>query len=574
MKALKEKRLSLRSYLRRGLVILSLFALAFAFASCGGSESGGPDNPGGGDIWITTTVVSGPKVTYIRIKTQPTEDSYQGMPPNISGVEIEAIVDDVLTPFNAQELVEFGFTPSGYCDIPGSGTAAGTFFITYGSVSSDRLIIPGVIALQSVKAEGTADVFSDEWPAIGKEITLKYHYEWDTDNPYAVSVPASIAPGNFGTHDETFNPIKWVYPPIGMDASDPDDIKAVAVIGSGFAHKDGYKAWTLSNITTPTGVNKKTADIGVNYYQVSSIRGAIEGDDYFAYDDDTEKYASKDLGENRKNIHEDLMPGAKFEVYYWDKDNKGYPKNPKTFGWDKFLENVEYALKSSGVTFDEYDQLLAKTIFQTDGLYVNTSNNTNKRKGDTVDTLNWNEDEGPAVWKVGLKYVPEEYGRGGYSSVLYVDVPVYTFEGTIAVKQNPAAPEYFLQKWEPSPVAFPAYLETALNARWTLSGTYERSGRENKTRDLKEVSDGLRGISTAWFYAGISGEKNAAGIKVEGQNINLLGDGAFSRSVGQLTGTMTGGRVMREWGLPLKFRTSAKLTGDETVLINLYYDKR
>jgi hypothetical protein len=83
MKALKEKRISLRSLWRRGLVILSLFALVFA--SCGESN----DDDGGG-----LTVTGGPEPYGISIITQPTNDSYMGLPLDLTGIVVQVIYTD------------------------------------------------------------------------------------------------------------------------------------------------------------------------------------------------------------------------------------------------------------------------------------------------------------------------------------------------------------------------------------------------------------------------------------------------------------------------------------------------
>jgi len=77
MKALKEKRISLRSLWRRGLVILSLFALVFA--SCGDSDSGSSDDglkPGKVPIAIELLTTS--------ISTV----SYEGQPVDLTGLKV------------------------------------------------------------------------------------------------------------------------------------------------------------------------------------------------------------------------------------------------------------------------------------------------------------------------------------------------------------------------------------------------------------------------------------------------------------------------------------------------------
>jgi len=74
MKALKEKRISLRSLWRRGLVILSLFALVFA--SCAASGTDGDDS-------------GGLRIVEIRVKDQPKVDQYMGKPVDLTGVTLQ-----------------------------------------------------------------------------------------------------------------------------------------------------------------------------------------------------------------------------------------------------------------------------------------------------------------------------------------------------------------------------------------------------------------------------------------------------------------------------------------------------
>ena len=78
MKALKEKRIGLRSLLRRSLVILSLLALVFA--SCGDSSS--DDNGGSGG----SSSYDGPKIIAIELCPVITETQYIGTPVNMAGM--------------------------------------------------------------------------------------------------------------------------------------------------------------------------------------------------------------------------------------------------------------------------------------------------------------------------------------------------------------------------------------------------------------------------------------------------------------------------------------------------------
>jgi len=93
MKALKEKRIGLRSLLRRGLVILSLFALVFAFASC--ADSDGDDDTSQPPITNTDPPVSkGTVPARIEIVSWPTNDQYEGYPLDLTGLEVRVFAAD------------------------------------------------------------------------------------------------------------------------------------------------------------------------------------------------------------------------------------------------------------------------------------------------------------------------------------------------------------------------------------------------------------------------------------------------------------------------------------------------
>ena len=94
MKALKEKRISLRSLWRRGLVILSLFALVFA--SCGDSSSDEPS--------------SGPRVVSISIVDGPANNQYYGKPVDKTGVSLWVKYSDG-TAGPAKDITKFTTVP-------------------------------------------------------------------------------------------------------------------------------------------------------------------------------------------------------------------------------------------------------------------------------------------------------------------------------------------------------------------------------------------------------------------------------------------------------------------------------
>jgi len=92
MKALKEKRISLRSLWRRGLVILSLFALILA-VGCSDSDESGTDGGGGGG----TVTNSGKTIVGYTIIDRPAcenETQYEGWPIKLDGIKVKVLYDD------------------------------------------------------------------------------------------------------------------------------------------------------------------------------------------------------------------------------------------------------------------------------------------------------------------------------------------------------------------------------------------------------------------------------------------------------------------------------------------------
>ena len=180
MKALKEKRIGLRSLWRRGLVILSLFALVFA--SC--NTSGEDDTP------PTVVTPSGPKPTAIEIVTKPTQASYEGLPVDLTGLEVLVRYDGSATnnktikasegkfytyPANAVGLIGQLSDSSG-----GSGTNSGkavwvpmrnyTLFLDTGeSLLQAELVIKSVEPITRSDTWTDVELNSDTW--LYKDVT-------------------------------------------------------------------------------------------------------------------------------------------------------------------------------------------------------------------------------------------------------------------------------------------------------------------------------------------------------------------------------------------------------------------
>jgi hypothetical protein len=114
MKALKEKRISLRSLWRRGLVILSLFALVFA--SCGDSDSSEPD-----------VQPSGLRALEIKIDG-PTATQYLGQLVDLTGakVTVKYINGETATFTYPEDKAKFDYYPKVVTGTYNNNTTSGT----------------------------------------------------------------------------------------------------------------------------------------------------------------------------------------------------------------------------------------------------------------------------------------------------------------------------------------------------------------------------------------------------------------------------------------------------------------
>ena len=136
MKALKEKRISLRSLLRRSLVILSLLALVFA--SCGDSSSSSSGGEGGGSNY------DGPPIVKVTLPDEITETQYLATPVNMNGLSATvyfadgtSVVDNNLTRFRCDPAIVFGQYVPGLDD-PTAFKGMDNCRVTYFAVNGER----------------------------------------------------------------------------------------------------------------------------------------------------------------------------------------------------------------------------------------------------------------------------------------------------------------------------------------------------------------------------------------------------------------------------------------------------
>ena len=106
MKALKEKRISLRSLWRRGLVILSLFALLFAACSDSTTEDSTSNNGDGGG----GNVSKGKEINRIEITKLP-RPQYLGQPVDLEGIEALVYYTGDPKPVQVTDKSKFSASP-------------------------------------------------------------------------------------------------------------------------------------------------------------------------------------------------------------------------------------------------------------------------------------------------------------------------------------------------------------------------------------------------------------------------------------------------------------------------------
>jgi len=231
MKALKEKRVSLRSLFRRSLVILSLLALAFA--SCAGDSeesgngNGGPTTP----TEPTTPALPDPlTVKSMTVLKHPNMPSYEGAYPDLSGLQVlvtwsdgaEKIVTDA-SQFTASPPVAFiggtsgthrGYSAKGdyYIQYTGDGS---WFNVNVNNVYRADLYIPAVIALAN-NTSGTGGTQITGYPKVVGSIAE--FYEDQGINATSLEYAGTYAPFYYGTAaTDPYGPAS----PIGTSGSIP-----------------------------------------------------------------------------------------------------------------------------------------------------------------------------------------------------------------------------------------------------------------------------------------------------------------------------------------------------------------
>jgi len=579
MKALKEKRFSLRSLIRGGLVILSLFALVFAIGCNTSSDPDPGPGPGPGTGDTNPTVATAPYAIAILVQGEPTALSYQGLPPILTGVTVRVVWSNSAQAefITGDKLADKGFYATANCDKATDNAAdpgVGPFYIAHkGSmVFSNEFMLPGVIPLKSMafNNSGALDWYADQRPDFAK-LGLRGQYEWVADKDGKI----------------VWN--KTLDRSIALTETDPDRTKweKVQTAQKDIPVSEGYPAMDLTKVvngkTIKVGIGKKTsagtpgsvnwidngglfdppapsANSGWEYEHVESAQiskyykvvkiefNAPEGE-FLAYDDDAKDLTNKEVENgvqkgNAAKLKKVQAAKLKFNVTYDD------DKPAHTITWDDFYSNVWYTLGKE----PDAEYLFLGSASVTPEPASNPNN--------FPVLLKPNEDTGN--WNMTMQYVPKVYGdQKTYSGKVEVPLPVYEFQSL-----NPAKPKYpgAANLWVRYDGSFTAKTMTQLKADgdrklldaikdyWTLTGQYEKGG------DIRP--------KTLTFTEAMFDKAEPTGIK--------LFSSAMASNIGAISaaGIFSGSKVTIYENFPLKirYRNDNLRDEDETVVVDIYFE--
>jgi len=555
MKALKEKRVSLRSLFRRSLVILSLLALAFASCGESGGDDGGTTGPGG-----PTTPPAGPRVVSINILKQPTAESFQGCKPVLTGIQVEVVWDsgkdrEIL---GDKDLDKF-YTLPGYCNeasyaLPNPSTAP-----TYNETSdakkmalgyigqvviSNDLVIPWVVPASSLQITGNApgEWFADERPDFtGLDYEVIFEEGW---YPFASVSGGSTDKGKYKKVKET------------MTSSYPfTDISKI---------KDQNKVSAYIGVPgSNSGVVSSSFGIA-NYYEVMGIEfaGADKWADYF--DDDLGKFWD-DAGDPKyvkltSVQNEFKKSGVKFNVFY-----KGGKQ--RTITMEQFIANDSW-YRSSGIggTFSGIGvPTMTGSGGTATGNLIGWASWRVTSLSDNTKIYNYNEDE--YTWLVTLEYAPAKYVNGNDAvatlSHVNVDIPIWAWAESIdrARVANTGTTNPLIKGVQSggSPRGLASDEVKAINAKWQLVAKYER-GRDSTTRTMD--------ITAPMIYNGYEYTKGG-NLSTGTVFFPNQGDPLFVEQVGGRGTGLVSGEVGRNWPLPIYYRNVPLNDESESPLVDV-----
>ena len=186
MKAVQEKRISLRSIWRRSLVVLSVVALAFSFAACG-DDSGSGSGGGGGDSVDTREVIAITVITQPSILTSSTTFAHEGLPVDLTGIRAVVRYADNTTR-TVTDPSEFYVNPPVFIRHGSAGTGEPREYqigLSMGGISAPltvpdnklRYLLPGMEGIRYTGNISNREFYSDDLPDFSGITVELRHFE-------------------------------------------------------------------------------------------------------------------------------------------------------------------------------------------------------------------------------------------------------------------------------------------------------------------------------------------------------------------------------------------------------------
>jgi len=577
MKALKEKRVSLRSLMRRGLVILSLFALVFA--SCSDSDSG-TDPTGGTD---GTTPPPSKTVTAIQILRQPVNESYQGFAPDLTGLIAEVFWSDGTSETVLGESGKFTTSP-GYCDEAWPGTKSTSDPSKYGdgtdpytklslqyigqAALASGLEIPMVVGATKIDITGVPKPwYADERPNFDG---LAYEISYDTGWLGLGSKSVAGVPNKYSKQRAAMTP---VYPHVNYaDAASQN--KLTVYVGPAKLN-GGVEASTATVDARALSTNMATGTFQVpGYYGVADI--AYKGADWGNYfDDDISRFFVDFPGNTStldpSKVYAELRKSnVKFEVTYIGTDRK------KEIDVDTFIGNSVWywgLYSVQGITSAPLGggAALGTLIQGHDGV---TQNKTAGWASTLVVGADQENEANEYSWRIRLDYAPWNFGYSAAYTNVWVPIPIYEFDELFVVKSAAGAVTLT------APINNNTSLMNddefkAIKGKWALEGVYVLGNAQaRKTIELTKQMfyDGYYGASAGTYgVTSLNTSYNNESLPpkggVFGKNVSALGHDSLGTS--QNTQALNAGQFRENYKLPVYYRGQLINDEDDGITVEL-----
>jgi len=559
MKALKEKRVSLRSLFRRSLVILSLLALVFA--SCGDSGSSDNGNGNGPGPVDPTPPPATKKVQSIDILLQPQIESYQGLAPNLYGLIADVWFDDGTSDLGVTDYTLF-FSVPGYCDTKYELSQGPLGDGTYGSMGigykgyegiSNNLKVPMVVeaARFDIHSPTPQDWYSDARPEF-KGVTYEIQYP-DKFAVFADGMDPDAEDWTGRYWKTKPQPMTPVYPFI--------DLRDAAAYKKVYAYIDASLDPGAVYGTNPL---VSSFDIA-NYYELENIVPSTEKWADF-YDDDiaafyntsidrTDQIGTVSVGglDPNKVLAALRKSNVKFEATYIGSDKTN------TYTVDQFVANNAWFYSQSSLTDDAFggtQNNLNTIVVGGGGLSVETSSNL------SILIV----DEETYTWEVTVEYAPLAYSKNAWvAAQIPVPIEVWMFAEEVERKQISNAA-----------VTLPAYNTSitfgdeelrAIKKKWALTASYTKG--ETGTREIPLTKEMFWDANYAM----------GVGSTIANASERFYGYSSFfpNASYAEFAETVTGfnvslqkGQIGRDFPLPVYYRgVLLEQDADMGILVNL-----